>query len=439
MATAKKVRLSVADSGVFSHGIREDTARTASDLLQEDMEKHHVFFNDSGFHNHIPHLILSMYALGASPDEIKAAYASNKSYQRPALPVDNAVVRSLHDKEHFGKCLGREKHYSNFLAFFQQEIDEKGVEKVLNEHLFSGDEIAEDMLERMFGGLIHPFIHSGFGIEFNQPAIVAEGLAQTAVHENWIGPLFFRPVEKAAGGIGNPGKKSMLQILEEIRADKKLTGSSRWDDSTRMKNGVLKRAPDEMMKYAAEFTVSADQVQEKIAEIINTVAYYTSAAQRPDKQIKFDFFFIHGVNSSIFLSKIASLPFVEEHVKLRLLEWTGRVDLMLYVAYGAPNLHLDEITSYTASRSWESIFAYSTAQSGDDGHLPKLVRALKNGERVCRPFEAQAQERGLKITGDMWLKIANMVMDSTRDQHALWVRGAGFDEAWNEFGGRSRL
>ena len=30
-------------------------------------------------------------------------------------------------------------------------------------------------------------IHLGFGIEFNQPAIIAEALAQAAVHDNEIG------------------------------------------------------------------------------------------------------------------------------------------------------------------------------------------------------------------------------------------------------------
>lgn len=63
----------------------------------------------------------------------------------------------------------------------------------------------------------------------------------------------------------------MLQILEEIRADEKLARSAQYDDGQRMRNGVLKRAPDEMIKYAAEFTVSVDQVEEKTAEIINTV------------------------------------------------------------------------------------------------------------------------------------------------------------------------
>lgn len=51
MATAKKVHLTTSDTGVYSTKLREDAARTASELLQDDMEKHHVFFNDMHFHS----------------------------------------------------------------------------------------------------------------------------------------------------------------------------------------------------------------------------------------------------------------------------------------------------------------------------------------------------------------------------------------------------
>jgi len=39
------------DSGVFAVQTTEDAARVASEVLQEDMENHHVFFNDQGFHS----------------------------------------------------------------------------------------------------------------------------------------------------------------------------------------------------------------------------------------------------------------------------------------------------------------------------------------------------------------------------------------------------
>lgn len=119
-------------------------------------------------------------------------------------------------------------------------------------------------------GLLHPLIHLGFAIEFNQPALIAEALAQTAVHEDWTGPRFLFPAEKAAGGVGKPGKKTMLQLLEEAAADKKLATSATWEDGNKLRDGVLKRAPEEMIKYAAQFTVSEEQMQEKFAETVDT-------------------------------------------------------------------------------------------------------------------------------------------------------------------------
>lgn len=52
MATTKKIQLSPqTDIGVWSTGVTEDSARMASEVLQEDLEKHHVFFNEMGFHS----------------------------------------------------------------------------------------------------------------------------------------------------------------------------------------------------------------------------------------------------------------------------------------------------------------------------------------------------------------------------------------------------
>lgn len=52
MATATEIHLQPAtDSGVFAVKTTEDAARVASEVLQEDMENHHVFFNDQGFHS----------------------------------------------------------------------------------------------------------------------------------------------------------------------------------------------------------------------------------------------------------------------------------------------------------------------------------------------------------------------------------------------------
>jgi hypothetical protein len=58
----------------------------------------------------------------------------------------------MHVPEKYKSYLGNEKYYHDFLVYFQDEIDKKGWENVLNEYMFKGDERADDMLVRMFAG-----------------------------------------------------------------------------------------------------------------------------------------------------------------------------------------------------------------------------------------------------------------------------------------------
>jgi len=97
---------------------------------------------------------LSLFSLGASPDDIRNAYVRNKNYQRPAFPVDRNMVEALRDTKKFQEGLFKKENYSNYLAFFQDEIDAKGVSAVLKEYVFAGDERAESMMSRLFGGMI---------------------------------------------------------------------------------------------------------------------------------------------------------------------------------------------------------------------------------------------------------------------------------------------
>ncbi|CRG87360.1 hypothetical protein PISL3812_04377 [Talaromyces islandicus] len=437
MATATTIKLSLADAGVFSSGAREDSAKLASELLQEDMQVHHIFFNKSRFHNHIVHHLLTLFALGASPQDIQAAYDRGHSYQRPSYPVENDVVHSIIEKGNFKDYLGIEEHYSSFLVYFQQEIDAKGVPSVLQEHLFAEDEHADDMLTRMFAGLIHPIIHLGFGIEFNQPAIIAQGLAEAAVHESWVAP-FLKGVEKAAGGVGSQAGKSLTQLLRDVREDEVLSKSAHWGDGNYMRNGTLKRAPVKMEEYAKQYTVSPNSLNEQLAEMINALVYCCAASQHPPKAVKFEFLLIHALNCSIFFSAILDRSWISPRTKVRLLEWKGRMDLLLYVSRGTPPLDLEEITHYPATRNWKELFDTGNTHPSDDSHIVKLVRAIVNGERVCKPLESQGKATNFMIKGDAWLKVGNMVIDSTLSDKR-WIFGNGFDEAWEEIEDRARL
>ncbi len=91
--------------------------------------------------------------MGAPPESLERAYEINRGYQRPTVPVHGDPADELRDWTKARQYLGREKHYADFLVFFQHEIDRLGGwERTLQEYLFKGDERSEDLLIRMFAG-----------------------------------------------------------------------------------------------------------------------------------------------------------------------------------------------------------------------------------------------------------------------------------------------
>lgn len=108
--------------------------------------------------DHTVHHLLTLFALGATPEEIKAAYDLNKGYQLLTKPHPASFAVRLKDPEFFDSCLRKPKFYGDFLKFFQDEIAERGVPSVVNEYIFKGDERADQVLGQMFSGKKNPAI-----------------------------------------------------------------------------------------------------------------------------------------------------------------------------------------------------------------------------------------------------------------------------------------
>lgn len=271
MASGSQVHLEASQKPQYvAKGLTAESAKTTAGLLQVNHEKHHIFFNKSGFHNHIAHHLLTLFALNATPEEIRQGYDANVSYQRPHEPLKESIVNDMHRPERFKACLGKERYYHDFLVFFQKEIDKRSWQEVLNEYVFACDERADDLLARMFAGFLHPIIHTGFGIEFQQPAIVAEGLAQACVHDEWMKQLFSDIEEAAEKNRGKGQTKTIIQLLEEVKKDEELSNAPSWEDGNKIRDGIMKRAPKKMIEFASQYTISEDDdLEEKTAEMIH--------------------------------------------------------------------------------------------------------------------------------------------------------------------------
>lgn len=51
MATAYKIHVSTQDAGIFNAGVTEEAALKVNEVLQDNLEKHHIVYNMMGFHS----------------------------------------------------------------------------------------------------------------------------------------------------------------------------------------------------------------------------------------------------------------------------------------------------------------------------------------------------------------------------------------------------
>lgn len=55
-------------------------------------------------------------------------------------------------KAAFQKYSGSSAYYSDFLHFYQKQIDELGWQAAMTKYVFSDDEVSKDLFERLFSG-----------------------------------------------------------------------------------------------------------------------------------------------------------------------------------------------------------------------------------------------------------------------------------------------
>ncbi|KAF7559043.1 hypothetical protein G7046_g5112 [Stylonectria norvegica] len=460
MATPFHVQVPANDSGLLQFNHTPDDAAKVSDLLQKDLEvclrqpssysmktnhptvqNHHVFFNSSGYHNHLVHHLLTVYGTGGGSDALQKAYNDNASYQMKARkPRDDVVGELEQDWAAASKFLGKGAHYANFLRYFQDEIDKMGWREVVKEYLFKDDARSRDLFGRLFAGFLHPLIQLMYGLEWEQPALIASGLAQAAVHENRLG-AFLTQTDEAAQKRGSQ-MGSIVDLFDAARPDQKLAGSAHWEDGNKIYDGVMVRAPEEAVEFLGQVRVRAEELEERTAEMVHTAAYVAAAATfHPPHIPKFDFFLMHHINSVPFFLTVNKQAWIPTEMKVRLLEWKIRMDITQYIARGCPPLQPDEIRKYVPKNNYipegkreistpEELFPRYHRIPGDDGHIVKLARALVLAQHVSRKY---ADRPWIRIVDeDMWLRIHFILLDGTEHLDPKWVRSAGFEEAWDE-------
>lgn len=387
------------------------------------------------------HYLLALYDFGASASLLKTTYDREQYYQRPPPEVHEKVLQDLSDESKWDEFIGKAEYYSDFLAFFTKEIKELGWQETVHKWLFRGTPVTERLFANIHAGLYHTLIHVGYGIEFQLPAVIAEGLAQFATTDLYIGDALL-DIEKAAkeSDPERENSKTLVELVDEIYNNSTISKAAQWEDPNKYK-AVIARASKELARVALQWRCKPENLIEKAAEASNGGALLCVAATRPDKATHFDFFLMHCLTSTIFLHVLIEQEWIPTEAKCRMLGWKVWSDLLSYASRGAPKLYTDEVQNYIPKVSskgnpWldiiDRVLIYEDKTAG---HGVKVVRALAHGERVCRPYVGKP---GFVMEGDMWWKAAAMLMDYLEEGGTEYVFSVGFEEAWKDVGPKKR-
>ncbi|KAL2191201.1 hypothetical protein L209DRAFT_40626 [Thermothelomyces heterothallicus CBS 203.75] len=432
----KTIRLSPTSTPGFTHApaLTEESAKKTSELLTKNHDLYHTRFN-GGLHNHIVHHLLTLWALGASPQEVQDMWDYNTSYQAPLEPVMADLI-DLRDPVRFRECLGKNECYYEYLRFFEDEIAAKGVPAVVNEYVFKRDELADEIFCRMFTDLVHPIIHLGCALEFHQPSLVAEALAAACVHGDWPKHVllpteaYIRTTTRSSGE-ALPPAAPLLDVFAALAADPAIAEGVRPSDPfNKIPDGLLKRVSGaQLAPYLARFRVAAagdgndddddgsaqqppspEALRRAMVDMMQTVAYVTGAAQRPGKREAMDFVLLHSVTLSVFYPAFLAVDWIADADKARLVEAAARVGAVMYAGCACPPLYPRRVVDYAPRRpadGWAGLFRRAAVYR-DEGHVAKAVRALFALDQL-----GDDPLPGIPLSGRAdFLKIAHMTVDS---------------------------
>ncbi|KEZ39645.1 hypothetical protein SAPIO_CDS9579 [Scedosporium apiospermum] len=434
MASSLKVHITPENTGLLHVPQTAEAADKATELLQKDLETHHAFFNDRGYHNHLVHHILSLYGTGASAKDLQFAYDQNKTYQRDLNAPHDHVADRLDEWPEALNYLGKPQYFPDLFIYFQREMDKLGWQEALKKHLFAGTERSDDMLQRMFAGLLHPLIQLLYGIEWAQPALLASALAQAGIHKNQLGP-FLTQAEKDAARPDIEPMGTILDLFKDAGENEALKRHVTSPDNNNTYQ-LVTEGIDDAAPFAARVRVKEEELEERTAEAFQAGLVVAGAATvHLPHEPRFDFFLIHHVNLDPIFLTINTQSWIPTSAKVRILEWKIRTDILRWLGIGSPPLDFDKAMEYTpkdktpASKLEDLLPKFY--HIADDGHSIKLARATVLCHNILQKYQ---DKPWVRIRGqDTWLKLMHLLVDVTVDPKGVrWVRDAGFDSAWDD-------
>ncbi|KAJ7027761.1 hypothetical protein C8F04DRAFT_1121261 [Mycena alexandri] len=336
-------------------GATPESTAFVAEVLYEDFMAHHCFYNERNRANHLSH-----------------------HYERP-LHLNGTPANEANkiDETNWTSKLGKENAniYPQYLSFFSTEIAKHGVSGALEHYVFSSDANANGtlMLARFIAGVLHPLIETGFGIEFGQDFMVAQGLAQAAL----TAPLAASVMDSSGVPEIDAGRSTtLLSLLDELYDSPEFSP---------MPNATERSTTEGLEKWVAfnpdriaairniyakwTFQLETEDFGKKVEECMWQATLLLGATGKVGREPQMDFYLMHFLTGSLSLGVIVDAIRSPLH-KAQLLQTYARTPNSMSgtVGHGSPWLALlNNATMHTEPhvvKSIRALFYYAQKYGG---------------------------------------------------------------------------
>ncbi|KAH9927609.1 uncharacterized protein B0H18DRAFT_954315 [Fomitopsis serialis] len=439
-------------------GITYETKLAVTKTLKENHEQRHAFINDEGFHNHISHQLLAVYALGGAAPLYNAIFKTQEPMTRPYAASPGKIT-----KENFNEHLGDRSYYDAYLHHFYGVLQEKGAGATIEEYVFShaanftddGDALTPGMLSRFYARIYHPMIYVGYGLEFGLLGLVAEGLAQTACHPLEVTVYFpsseFATLSKAvpstvsqvSAKLSNlllnssapavPPKASagvhafeiIARILKDDRFSVTTLGLKPHMDPTGAleyyeKVADLLAAP--LLAWTEEWLPVGANLDQKIEELSwLSVLLYGVTGWSASSDFNADFFSMHVLTSSLFMPSL--VEYLSPGSSILLLRKHFITALSWWIARGRQAINIREFYAGTDdAEPWLALVEGALVHPDD--HVAKVQRALLHYSKVYGDaglIRSRQVARGAEVLdGTLFVRVAQLTATRMAVEGTFW-------------------
>ncbi|KAL1759648.1 hypothetical protein FB107DRAFT_204680, partial [Schizophyllum commune] len=446
-------------------GAAPQAAALTQRLLQQDFVKHHCFFNEQGFHDHLPHHLLSVLNLGGSAHLLQSIYDAETAAQRSAaLGKQSDDVSNITNENRIAH-LGKEIAYAGYLRFFGDQIAEHGAEATVERFVFSPEANGNGsiMLARL-GSAVTAFTPE-FSLLYSSSRISLPAMTVPVL------PTLMADTPSGLPSVTYTGAKS--PTLHELFVDV-------------YASDAFKPGPYEVIfghhaqKFEALSTVLEISKRWTFPPVDNPTAFAASLEKKRKEAIveatlflsatglrhddrgappRVDFFLMHLLTSSMFMQTLFDFARKPEY-QARLLQVYIRSTIMTVLARGRPKPDVDALYKHPAALGYEARDAIGTPATGDahgiggylarplnawssiidsachhsESHVAKAARALLYAAKLYETEEDLDVVPGMD--GTVFLRAATVLTDGmgwvSKGEKELWwdLSAVGWEEAW---------